>query len=105
MPAPPPPEIAARPALPNAEGSGSTQSDTPSAPPRNGYVLQSPRLPDTARAEELQAKLAEIGIPSTVETRLQIGPFRNRTEAENARRKVTELGIDGSLQRLRPGAR
>lgn len=111
LPVPPPPEIAARPALPTAESGVGTRAadlakvDSPSIPPRTGYVLQSVSLPDAARAAELQAKLVQLGIPSIIETRLQIGPFRNRAEAENARRKLSELGIDGSLQRLKPAAR
>lgn len=60
-----------------------------------GPTLQSSVLADQRRAEELQAKLAHEGIPSSVETRLQVGPFRTRAEAEAARRKMQSLGIDG----------
>ena len=54
-------------------------------------------LPDARRAEELQAKLAQDGIPASIETRLQLGPFKTRAEADAARRKMLALGIDTLL--------
>lgn len=60
----------------------------------SGYIVQSGLFSDLALAEEWQGRLAQEGIPSTVEARLQIGPFKNRAEAEAARRKLGKLGID-----------
>lgn len=105
---PPPPRVAATPALPPAvkrpaEGSASTATPPPpvvEAPLpvavrlMSGYIVQSGLFSDLALAEEWQARLAQEGIPATVEARLQIGPFKNRTEAEAARRKLTKLGLD-----------
>jgi cell division septation protein DedD len=72
---------------------------TPVLAPRvlSGPALQSGFLPDVRRAEELQAKLAQDGIPASIETRLQLGPFKTRAEAEAARRKMQALGIDTLL--------
>jgi len=69
------------------------------SPPRllSGPALLSGVLPDARRAEELQAKLAQDGIPASIETRLQLGPFKTRAEADAARRKMLSLGIDTLL--------
>jgi DedD protein len=108
-PPPPPPQVAANPALPpavkrtteTAAGAAATspQPAVAEAAPVSvrlvsGYIVQSGLFADLALAEEWQARLAQEGIPSTVEARLQIGPFKNRSEAEAARRKLNELGID-----------
>lgn len=106
--APPPPRVAATPALPPparrpTESSASVAMPPPAvveSPPAvavrlvSGYIVQSGLFSDLALAEEWQARLAREGIPSTLEARLQIGPFKNRAEAEAARRKAKKLGID-----------
>jgi cell division protein FtsN len=71
----------------------------PTAPPRlfSGYALQAGVFSDPRLAEELHAKLTLNGIPSTLETRVQVGPFNSREEAEAARIKMKELGIDALM--------
>ncbi len=110
---PPGPEVAARPALPpparrpvepsaTAAGTQPAAGQFPGAPPLTaGYVLQSGMFADPGRAEEWQARLAQEGIPSTIEARLQIGPFASRAEAEAARRKMDRLGLEtpGNVRR------
>lgn len=102
---PPPPQVAATPALPSpgrrqfvtaGAAAEPAQAAPPAAAPQltSGYVLHSAIFHDPGRAEEWQAKLAQEGIPSTLEVRLQIGPFKNRAEAEAARRKMNRLGIE-----------
>ncbi len=65
------------------------------APPRlfSGYALQAGVFADPRRAEELHARLVLEGIPSTIEARVQVGPFKSREEAEAARVKMKALGI------------
>jgi DedD protein len=65
--------------------------------PPSGPRLQTSFLPDRRRAEELQDSLAQAGIPASVETRLQVGPFRTRSEAEAARREIQKRGIDAVI--------
>lgn len=69
------------------------------APPRlfSGFALQAGVFSDSRLAEELHAKLTLNGIPSTLETRVQVGPFKTREEAEAARVKMNELGIDAVM--------
>ncbi|MFZ2854253.1 MAG: SPOR domain-containing protein [Rhodocyclaceae bacterium] len=63
----------------------------------SGYALQAGVFSDVRRAEELHAKLTLNGIPSTLEARVQVGPFKTREEAELAREKMKVLGIDAVL--------
>jgi len=99
--------VAATPALPPPARRASENSASMATPPpvvetppavavrlASGYIVQSGLFSDLALAEEWQARLAQEGIPSMVEARLQIGPFKNRSEAESARRQLKKLGID-----------
>jgi len=63
----------------------------------SGFVLQAGIFSSAQRAEELHAKLALSGVPSSLETRVQVGPFKTRQEAEAAQEKLRELGIGSVL--------
>lgn len=67
------------------------------------YAWQTSTLMDLRRAEDLQKRLAEEGIPVTLEARLRMGPFASRSEAEAARRKIRALGIDVAPDPSRQG--
>jgi cell division protein FtsN len=60
----------------------------------SGYTLQAGVFADPRRAEDVQAKLVREGIPASLETRVLVGPFKNRKEAESARVKMKALGIE-----------
>jgi DedD protein len=60
--------------------------------PRN-YDVQVGVFTDMENAKQLQAKLAEHGIPSHTETKLQLGPFTTKAEADAAKEKLKVLGI------------
>lgn len=123
---PPRPEVAAQPVLPRAsqpvplaparpaESRATPVTATPARtapplvvgqpqpqpmPPRlfAGYALQAGVFADPRRAEELHARLTLEGIPSTIEARVQVGPFKSREEAETAREKLKTLGIDSVM--------
>lgn len=95
-PAPP----AARPA-PAVRAAPPPTAPPPAAVPGvrlfSGYALQAGVFSDTRRAEELRAQLTLNGIPSTIESRVHVGPFKTREEAETARAKMKALGIDALL--------
>lgn len=75
-----------------------TQPTTVTAPRLfSGFVLQAGVFSSMQRAEELHARLALSGVPSSVETRVQVGPFRTRQEAELAQQKLREQGIETVL--------
>lgn len=123
---PPPPVVAAQPSVPRKPAapvhSASPVSTEASAPPTptppapsesavspttpavptpprlfSGYALQAGVFADPRRAEELQARLVEAGIPATIEARVQVGPFKTRAEANAARAKLNALGIESVL--------
>lgn len=95
-----PPKPAAEPTPPaQSEPTAAETARPPTPPPRlfSGYALQAGVFSDMRRAEELHAKLTLNGIPSTLEARVQVGPFKNRQETEVAREKMKTLGIDAVL--------
>lgn len=71
----------------------------PPSPPRlfSGFAVQAGVFSDPRRAEELHARLTLEGIPSTIEARVQAGPFKSKEEAEAARVKMKALGIDAVM--------
>lgn len=70
----------------------------PSAPRLfSGFLLQAGVFSSIQRAEELHARLTLSGVQSTLETRVQVGPFRTRHEAEMAQAKLKELGVEAIL--------
>jgi DedD protein len=74
--------------------------DAPRALPSRqspAYTLQAGVFADPRRAEEIHAKLVEEGIPVALETRVLVGPFKSRSEAESARAKMKAMGIDALL--------
>ena len=87
------------PTAPSAPARQDTEMAPPAAPLRlySGFALQAGVFADPRRAEELHAKLTLEGIPSTIEARVQVGPFKTREEAEAARAKMKALGIDAVM--------
>jgi DedD protein len=63
----------------------------------SGFALQAGVFSDPRLAEELHAKLTLNGIPSTIEARVQVGPFKTREAADAAREKMKTLGIDALM--------
>ncbi len=61
------------------------------------FALQMGVFGNLANAEDLRAKLELHGIPSSIEARVHVGPFATRAEADAARAKLKELGLDGGL--------
>lgn len=78
-------------ASPPAQASQAAPART--APEPKNFVVQVGVFTDMANARQLQSKLAENGIPSHTETKLQVGPFNTRAEADAAREKLKNLGI------------
>jgi len=62
-----------------------------------GFTVQLGVFTSMENAQALYAKLKEQGIPAFLETRVVVGPFRDRLEADAAQRKLTALGISGVI--------
>lgn len=76
-----------------AQPSGARASIPAAAPAPKAFEVQLGVFTDIDNAKQLQAKLAQQGIPSHTETRVQIGPFKSRAEADRAREKLKALGV------------
>lgn len=87
------------PPLPKSTAMSPTPVVKPSPAPRlfNNYLVQAGVFSNPQKAQELHALLTLNGIPSTIETRVQVGPFKNKAEADAAREKLKELGIESLL--------
>lgn len=77
----------------------------PAAPADSGrFVIQIAALAEKNKVEELQGRLRDAGIrsftqksPSGELTRVKVGPFGSREEAEKARARLQKIGLSGSL--------
>lgn len=58
-----------------------------------GYTVQLGVFSNPVNAMQLQEKLLQSGIKSYTETRLNVGPFQSKAEAEQALAKIRALGI------------
>jgi DedD protein len=61
------------------------------------FGLQMGVFTNVANAEDLRAKLELHGIPSSIEARVHVGPFRSRDEVDAVRAKLKELGLESGL--------
>ncbi|MDR2188442.1 MAG: SPOR domain-containing protein [Azonexus sp.] len=92
-----PPEVVAPPSTTPAAPVAPAAKQPPTARAVPGFVLQAGVFANPQLAEELRAKLALSGVPANVETRVQVGPFRTRREAEAAQARLKEQGIQTIL--------
>lgn len=90
--------------VPVTRSEPATTTNAPSVPATpaparlfSGFALQAGVFAEPRRAEELLARLTEAGIPASIESRVQVGPFKSRAEAEAAHAKLRALGIDAIL--------
>lgn len=116
--APPPPRVSNPPRLPasipdsppSRPGHAPTQAAplpqpqvqlAPSALPATSagghFVVQLGVFSNPNRAEELVRHLKEKGIRASTETRVHVGPFMNRQEAEKAQAEMRRLGLEGVI--------
>lgn len=61
------------------------------------FVLQIGVFNNVDNAQELLAKLQQNGVPAQIEARVQVGPFKTRKEADEARIKLAAMGLDPGL--------
>lgn len=78
---------------PGVPASVPTRSAARSAEPK-AFEVQLGVFTDLENARQLQARLTQQGIASHSETRVQVGPFKTRAEADQARNKLKALGLN-----------
>ncbi|MEW5893481.1 MAG: SPOR domain-containing protein [Pseudomonadota bacterium] len=102
---PPPPPVVGKlpppsPAAPTARMTPAP-APAPTKPPasvvapaaKGGYVVQLGVFSNPDNARELVEKLRQQGIRAEMETRVLVGPFLNRAEAEKAQAELRKLGL------------
>lgn len=84
---------------PDAPPPPSAKSRTPpdTALDNPAYLVQAGVFTSAANAQSLQQRLAKAGIRAKVETRVQLGPYQNRLEAEQALARLKKLGVNGVM--------
>jgi DedD protein len=91
---------AAAPAAPAAAPSAAPGTPAAAAvapPPTPGYVVQLGMFTNVDNAQGLLEHLKAQGVPAYLETRVVVGPFRDKAEADAAQRKLQAGGIAGVI--------
>ena len=99
-------------ATPNAPATPPLPGATPSAA-AGRYILQAGSYPDAKGADEIKAKLALLGFVAQVQPvtingkawhRVRLGPYPSASELENAKRSLSENGINAIALKETPAA-
>lgn len=75
----------------------SIQPPTRSKPMPASYEVQLGVFTDMDNVRQFQGRLTQLGIASHTETRVQIGPFKTRAEAEKAKKSLESHGISAVI--------
>lgn len=70
-------------------------------PAPKGYTVQLGVFSNPTNALQLQEKLAQNGIKSYTETKLNVGPFQSKAEADQALAKIRSLGVSAVVVPVR----
>ncbi|MBI5937856.1 MAG: SPOR domain-containing protein [Betaproteobacteria bacterium] len=84
----------AKPAAPAAQAPAAT----------GNFVVQLGVFGNMDNAKELVERLTKLGIKTQTETRVQVGPFLNRAEAEKAQAEMRKLGLNPTITTQTPQA-
>ncbi|MFC0166464.1 SPOR domain-containing protein [Pseudoduganella danionis] len=92
-------------ALAILEGKPAAKPAAAAADANQKFVLQVAALTDHDKVEELRDKLKKAGISSFTEktpsgdrTRVRVGPFSNKDDAEKVRAKLSAMGLSGRVE-------
>lgn len=119
-PPPPKPEVAAKPDAPKVEARGATppassppsrldKTEAPLAEAKGRFVVQIGAFADAAVARETRAKVEKLGLRTYTQavetdngkrTRVRLGPYGSRDEAEAAAAKVKAAGLPAAVLTL-----
>jgi DedD protein len=89
----------AQPAKPVAEKAPPPTKVAEPAP--KGYTVQLGVFSNPTNALQLQEKLAQNGIKSYTETKLNVGPFQSKAEADQALAKIRAMGVSAVVVPVR----
>ncbi len=103
---PPPPQVVNNETLatPPRTASAPPSPATQSAPAQNNapvpgkaYLVQVGVFASPANAQALQRQLRRAGIDAHLETRVQLGPFKDKRDADKALARARKLGVNAVL--------
>jgi DedD protein len=104
---PPPPKIVNNETLtppprattvtPLAQQAAAIPAETTPLVPGKAYLVQVGVFTSPANAQALQAQLRRAGIEAHLETRVQLGPFKDKRDADKALARAKKLGINAVL--------
>jgi DedD protein len=57
----------------------------------DGYFVQLGVFDDTENVDKVLNNVAELGLPARIQSRVVVGPFRNKREAEAARNRLKDI--------------
>ena len=98
-----PPEVVNNETMAPAPRSAATAVPSPLASeksalaPGKAYMIQVGVFTSPANARALQKQLHRAGMDAHLETRVQLGPFKNKQEADKALARTKKLGISAVL--------
>lgn len=101
--APPPPKVSSTPKAPPPPVAAPAQTRPAPplaaqiAPTGERYVVQLGVFSDPKYAVEMVQKLKRQGVQAHTETRVHLGPFASRAEAEKAQEAMHRLGLQGMV--------
>ena len=78
-------------------GAPAKQPDAAKPPVTDGYLVQLGVFASPKNALALREKVEALGIPTRIESRVVVGPFRNRAQAKEAREKLRTSGLGKGL--------
>jgi cell division protein FtsN len=104
---PPPPQVVnneklappthATGAMPPPSAPETAPAEKPALVSGKAYMIQVGVFTSPANAQALQKQLQRAGIEAHLETRVQLGPFRDKVEADKALARAKKLGINAVL--------
>jgi DedD protein len=83
--------------LPQAVSRDAPPAEKSASNPGKAYMVQMGVFASPANAQALQKQLRHAGIDAHLETRVQIGPFKDKREADKALVRAKKLGINAVL--------
>ncbi|MBI3530134.1 MAG: SPOR domain-containing protein [Betaproteobacteria bacterium] len=95
MLAPPPRATSVTPSAPLA--TQPAPSEKAALAPGKAYMVQVGVFTSPANAQALQKQLQRAGIEAHLETRVQLGPFKDKRDAEKALARAKKLGINAVM--------
>jgi DedD protein len=95
---PGPSSSTAQPAEPStAAKSAQTPLTVAEQPAQKGFVVQVGIFTSSENARTLEKKLSVKGIPARIETRVVVGPFQDRAEADAVVAQLRDMGFEGMV--------